>query len=105
MAVHIDMGAAMQYVEPCRFLLRHCAAAPRLSLSVKPSTHPDSNRRFVMTNINCNANCVYQQDGKCCYDNVMPQTSCIKNATGSSCAYQLTAEQAKVQGVTPAVQR
>ncbi len=54
-----------------------------------------------MTNINCSKNCVYQQDGKCCYDNVMLQTTWIMNGFETNCAYQLTAEQAKEQGIDP----
>ena len=36
-----------------------------------------------MTNINCSANCIYQKDGKCSFENI-----CAKPITlGTDCAY------------------
>lgn len=37
-----------------------------------------------MTNINCTANCIYQKDGKCSYDNTMLSTTVTFS---SNCAY------------------
>lgn len=31
------------------------------------------------TNINCSANCMYQQDGKCCLENVAKQSKITPN--------------------------
>lgn len=36
-----------------------------------------------MTNINCSKNCVYQNDGKCCFDN----TSKVVLTPDSKCAF------------------
>ncbi|MFQ8988379.1 MAG: hypothetical protein ACLR6T_06815 [Intestinibacter sp.] len=36
-----------------------------------------------MTNINCSENCIYQQDGKCCFENICEQ----KIKPNPSCAY------------------
>lgn len=43
-----------------------------------------------MTNINCSKNCVYQQDGKCGYDNIMLQKTQINGGNAAGCAYQVT---------------
>lgn len=36
-----------------------------------------------MTNINCTENCVYQKDGKCTLDKVIPKTA----TPNSNCVY------------------
>ncbi len=43
-----------------------------------------------MTNINCSKNCIYQQDGKCGYDHVLPQKLQISNFCDTDCAYCVT---------------
>ena len=43
---------------------------------------------IVLTNINCSANCVYQKDGKCCFENVSLQTV----TPASNCAYYIQKE-------------
>lgn len=42
----------------------------------------------VLTNINCSADCVYQKDGKCCFENILFQTS----TPSLDCAYFLKKE-------------
>ena len=37
----------------------------------------------VLTNINCSANCIYQKDGKCSYENIFAKTLTV----GADCAY------------------
>lgn len=39
-----------------------------------------------MTNINCSSDCVYQKDGKCCFENVAKQQVTPNN----NCAYYLS---------------
>ena len=36
-----------------------------------------------LTNINCSENCIYQHDGKCCFENICEQ----KISPHQSCAY------------------
>ena len=36
-----------------------------------------------LTNINCSENCIYQHDGKCCFENICEQ----KISPNQSCAY------------------
>ena len=36
-----------------------------------------------MTNINCSANCIYQKDGKCSFENIYAKPLTL----GSDCAY------------------
>jgi len=43
---------------------------------------------IVLTNINCSANCVYQKDGKCSFENV----SSIPTSSVSNCAYFVALE-------------
>lgn len=39
-----------------------------------------------MTTINCTSDCVYQKDGKCCFENISNQ----KVTPNSNCAYYLS---------------
>ncbi len=39
-----------------------------------------------MTNINCNKTCIYQKEGKCCYDSVLPLSSSVSQED-ADCAY------------------
>ncbi|HJJ06352.1 MAG: hypothetical protein U0O04_01655 [Clostridia bacterium] len=39
-----------------------------------------------MTNINCSSDCVYQKDGKCCYENILAK----KITPSADCAYYLS---------------
>lgn len=32
-------------------------------------------RCFDLTNINCSEKCIYQKDGKCCFENIGTQSS------------------------------
>lgn len=43
-----------------------------------------------MTNINCSKKCIYQQDGKCGYDCVLPQKIPFSGFSDSDCAYYVT---------------
>lgn len=47
-----------------------------------------------MTNINCKKACIYQKEGKCCYDSVLPfpDFNCQKD---SDCAYCVNKEDLK----------
>lgn len=40
-----------------------------------------------MTNINCTKNCLYQEDGKCCYDCVESQNNSQNAAIDTECLY------------------
>ena len=48
------------------------------------------NRGDILTNINCSSNCVYQKDGKCCFENVSKQQVTPNN----NCAYYLSVSKA-----------
>lgn len=43
---------------------------------------------MILTNINCSANCVYQKDGKCCFEKIDFKTV----TPASNCAYFLEKE-------------
>ena len=47
-----------------------------------------------MTNINCNKICVYQKEGKCCYDSVLPLSASASHKD-ADCAYRVTKESSK----------
>ncbi len=47
-----------------------------------------------MTNINCSANCIYQKDGKCCFENIKNQQKATPN---SDCAYFAMNEEKKTK--------
>lgn len=40
-----------------------------------------------MTNINCTKNCLYQEDGKCCYDRVESQNISQNTTCDKECLY------------------
>ena len=40
-----------------------------------------------MTNINCTKNCLYQEDGKCCYDRVETHHTSQNIITDKDCLY------------------
>lgn len=42
-----------------------------------------------LTNINCSSNCVYQKEGKCCFENIEMK----KVTPNSKCAYYLSVNQ------------
>lgn len=47
-----------------------------------------------MTNINCSKTCIYQKEGKCCYDSVLPLLSSV-GQEDTVCAYCVTKESSK----------
>lgn len=46
-----------------------------------------------MTNINCSSNCVYQKDGKCCFENIKNQQKVTPN---KDCAYYVAESNKKL---------
>ena len=50
-----------------------------------------------MTNINCARDCIFQHDGKCCYDNITLNLVSCQQTNGTNCAYQLSSKQSKNQ--------
>ena len=66
--------------------LKYSIQNKKLSIILNIKNHTTLLEVVSLTNINCSSDCVYQKDGKCCFENISKQQVTPNN----NCAYYLS---------------